>query len=112
MRTCPRGTAGDKIKEMMMQRFEKIQEAPPAKINKPLPPPDDKPKKKRGGKRYRKQKERMAVSEMHKYANRLKFGAEGEQEYAETGIGFGMLSQGIGKVRQAISKQQKVTLSK
>ena len=92
MRTCPRGTAGESIKEKMLQRYEKIQEAPPPKINKPIEPPDERPKKKRGGKRHRKDKERLAQTELRKYQNRLKFGAEGEAEYRETGIGIGMLS--------------------
>jgi len=59
----------------MLKRFDKIQEPPPPKMRKPLPAPDDKPKKRRGGKRYRKMKEKMA-SEIRKYANRLKFGEE------------------------------------
>jgi len=54
MRTCAKGTAGERIKEKMLQRFEKIQEPPPPKINKPLEPPDERPKPKRGGKRHRR----------------------------------------------------------
>jgi U4/U6 small nuclear ribonucleoprotein PRP31 len=34
------------------------QEPPPAKLPKPLPVPDSEPKKKRGGRRLRKMKER------------------------------------------------------
>lgn len=59
LRTCPNGSAGKRIKELMLQRFDKIQEAPEGKMDKPLPKPDDKPKAKRGGKRFRKMKERM-----------------------------------------------------
>lgn len=57
----------------MLKRFDKIQEPAPGKLRKPLPAPEDKPKKRRGGKRYRKMKEKMN-SEVRKYANRLKFG--------------------------------------
>ena len=48
---CHDGTLGEKIKEDMLKRFMKIQEPPPAKKIKPLPIPDEKPRKKRGGKR-------------------------------------------------------------
>ena len=49
---CPDGSLGEKIKDEMLKRFVKIQEPPPAKKVKPLPIPDEKPRKKRGGKRY------------------------------------------------------------
>jgi len=48
---CPDGSLGEKIKDEMLKRFVKIQEPPPAKKVKPLPIPDEKPRKKRGGKR-------------------------------------------------------------
>jgi hypothetical protein len=35
----------------MLERFSKIQEAAPAKKIKPLPVPDERPKRKRGGKK-------------------------------------------------------------
>jgi len=111
-RACPDGSIGREIKEKMLKRFDKIQEPPPPKMRKPLPAPDDKPKKRRGGKRYRKMKEKMA-SEIRKYANRLKFGEEAEDEFRETGHGFGMLgSAGIAKVKLKINKKTNVTLSK
>lgn len=37
------------MKDKMLKRFDKIQEPPPAKLKKPLPVPDDKPRRKRGG---------------------------------------------------------------
>lgn len=46
------GSIGEKIKDDMLKRFMKIQEPPPAKKVKPLPIPDEKPRKKRGGKRF------------------------------------------------------------
>ncbi len=44
------------------------------KLVKPLPKPVDPPKKRRGGKRVRKMKERFAVTELRKQANRTTFG--------------------------------------
>ena len=47
----PLGILGKQMKDKMLGRFDKIQEPAPAKARKPLPIPDDRPKKKRGGKR-------------------------------------------------------------
>lgn len=38
--------------------------------------PDDKPKRRRGGKRYRNMVEKMKLTEIRKYQNRMKFGPE------------------------------------
>lgn len=78
LRTCPSGSAGEKLKTLMLSRFDKIQEPPTPKTNKPLPVPDDKPKKRRGGKKFRKMKERLQLTDVRKYRNRLKFGDEEE----------------------------------
>lgn len=50
-----------------------LKEPPPVKFVKPLPKPIDPPRKKRGGKRVRKMKERYAMTELRKQANRLNF---------------------------------------
>lgn len=92
LKTSKNGSAGCRIKELMMQRFFKIQEAPQAKSLKPIPIPEEKKKTKRGGKRFRKLRERVAMTEIRKYKGRLAFGEKGEDEYRETGKGFGMLS--------------------
>lgn len=74
LRTCPSGGEGDKIREQVLERFEKIQEAGQQRLDKALPIPDEKPKKRRGGKRHRKRKEAMGMTDINKYANRMKFG--------------------------------------
>lgn len=43
------------------------------KFVKPLPKPIDPARKRRGGKRVRKMKERYAITELRKQANRLNF---------------------------------------
>lgn len=53
--------------------FYNFQEPPPVKFIKPLPKPIDPGRKKRGGKRVRKMKERYAVTELRKQANRMNF---------------------------------------
>ena len=55
-------------------KFDKWQEPPPVKSVKALPAPIDPGRKKRGGRRYRKMKERLGLTEMRKQANRMNFG--------------------------------------
>jgi len=50
-RTCPSGSIGKQMKDKMFGRFDKIQEPAPPKMRKPLPIPDYKPRKRRGGKK-------------------------------------------------------------
>lgn len=83
----------------MRDKFEKWQEAPSVKLTKALPVPLQKSRPKRGGKRYRKEKERMAVTEVAKQKSRVFFGKE-EVVDEYTGEGFGMLGQeGSGVLR-------------
>lgn len=111
-RTCPSGLIGSQLKAKLLKRFDKIQELPQAKTKKPLPVPDDKPRKKRGGKKYRNLRAKLAMTEVRKFQNRLNFGPEGEDEYRESGKGYGMLgAPGTGKVKLAV-KDTKVSLSK
>jgi U4/U6 small nuclear ribonucleoprotein PRP31 len=108
------GNTGIKFFEEVQQKIEKWQEPPPAKLHKALPAPNDKPRNKRGGKRYRKAKERFAVTDMTKQRNRMAMDKpEATDEY--TGEGFGMLGQaGTGQltVRQKDPHQLKKHLSR
>ncbi|KAH9324645.1 hypothetical protein KI387_004823, partial [Taxus chinensis] len=54
----PTGKTGRTIREEIRKKIDKWQEPPPAKQPKPLPVPDSESKKKRGGRRLRKMKER------------------------------------------------------
>ena len=45
------GSLGERYHRDIAARIEKLQEPPPAKMKKALPAPDDKPKKRRGGRR-------------------------------------------------------------
>ncbi|XP_026422408.1 U4/U6 small nuclear ribonucleoprotein Prp31 homolog isoform X2 [Papaver somniferum] len=74
IRGDPTGKTGRNLREEIRKKIEKWQEPPPAKQPKPLPVPDSEPKKKRGGRRLRKMKERYAVTDMRKLANRMQFG--------------------------------------
>lgn len=68
------GETGLRFKEEIEKKLDKLQEPPPVKFAKPLPKPIEVSKKKRGGKRVRKMKERYAMTEFRKQANRLNFG--------------------------------------
>ncbi|CAG7829993.1 unnamed protein product, partial [Allacma fusca] len=68
------GSVGKMLREEIEKKLDKMQEPPPVKSIKALPKPVDPPKKRRGGKRVRKMKERFAVTEMRKQANRITFG--------------------------------------
>nr|CAB3485369.1 unnamed protein product [Digitaria exilis] len=95
------GKAGRNLLEEIRKKIEKWQEPPPAKLPKPLPVPDSEPKKKRGGRRLRKMKERYAQTDMMKLANRMQFGIPEESSLGDgLGEGYGMLGQaGSGKLR-------------
>ncbi|XP_006652223.1 U4/U6 small nuclear ribonucleoprotein Prp31 homolog [Oryza brachyantha] len=101
IRGDPTGKAGRSLLEEIRKKIEKWQEPPPAKLPKPLPVPDFEPKKKRGGRRLRKMKERYAQTDMMKLANRMQFGVPEESSLGDgLGEGYGMLGQaGSGKLR-------------
>lgn len=75
------GEIGLKFKEDIEKKLDKLQEPPPVKFIKPLPKPIEGSKKKRGGKRVRKMKERYALTEFRKQANRMNFGDVSRIEY-------------------------------
>lgn len=104
----PMGKAGRSLLEEIRKKIEKWQEPPPAKQPKPLPVPDSEPKKKRGGRRLRKMKERYAVTDMRKLANRMQFGIPEESSLGDgLGEGYGMLGQaGSGKLRVAAGQSK------
>ncbi|KAK1260334.1 putative nucleolar protein 5-1 [Acorus gramineus] len=103
----PIGKTGRYLREEICKKIEKSQEPPPAKQPKPLPVPDSDPKKKRGGRRSRKMKERYGCTDMRKLANRMQFGVAEESSLGDgLGEGYGMLGQaGSGKLR--VSANQK-----
>jgi U4/U6 small nuclear ribonucleoprotein PRP31 len=108
VRGDPTGKAGRDLLEEIRKKIEKWQEPPPAKLPKPLPVPDSQPKKKRGGRRLRKMKERYAVTDMMKLANRMQFGVPEESSLGDgLGQGYGMLGQaGCGKLRVSAARNK------
>ncbi|PON74631.1 U4/U6 small nuclear ribonucleoprotein Prp [Trema orientale] len=108
----PSGNTGRALREEIRKKIEKWQEPPPAKQAKPLPvPTDSEPgKKRRGGRRLRKMKERYAVTDLRKLANRVQFGVPEETSLGDRiGEGYGMLGQaggGSGKLRVSVGQNK------
>ncbi|KAK9366716.1 hypothetical protein V1509DRAFT_223678 [Lipomyces kononenkoae] len=70
------GSQGLKMKLEVEEKLEKLGIPPSNKGPKALPAPDDKPSKKRGGKRIRKYKQQFAMTDLRKAQNRMKFGEQ------------------------------------
>lgn len=82
--------------------------APALKV-KAIPVPDDRPKTKRGGKRVKKQKERMATTELRKQQNRMAFGQqEVEHGFGDSVIGMGMIGKDGGGKLKAVQADKRV----
>ena len=113
----PDGSTGEQFKAQCLERLEKLTEPPPNRGVRALPAPDDKPSRKRGGRRARKAKEATAVTDLRKSQNRMIFG----KEEAEVGYGTGDGTKGLGMIgqedrgkvrREAIDQRTRAKLSK
>lgn len=93
----PDGSTGEELKASCLERLEKLTEPPPNKGQRALPAPDDKPARKRGGRRARKAKEATAMTDLRKAQNRMVFG----KEEKEVGYGTGEGTKGMGMIGQA-----------
>ena len=109
------GNIGTMYLEEIEKKIEKMQEPPPVKGTKALPAPVEAPKKKRGGRRVRKMKERFAVTELRKQQLRMNFGEIEEDEYQnDLGYTRGNIGKGGigGGIRMAqIDERTKVRVS-
>ncbi|XP_005181177.2 U4/U6 small nuclear ribonucleoprotein Prp31 [Musca domestica] len=108
------GEIGLKFKEDIEKKLDKLQEPPPVKFIKPLPKPIEGSKKKRGGKRVRKMKERYALTEFRKHANRMNFGDIEEDAYQDDlGYSRGTIGKtGAGIRLPQVDEKTKVRISK
>lgn len=113
----PSGDQGLAFADEVEKAINKLSEAPPNSGVKALPAPDDKPSRKRGGRRVRKMKEATAMTDLRKAQNRMAFG----KEEAEVGYGAGDGTKGMGMIgaqddgrvrAQQIDNRTKAKLSK
>lgn len=111
------GSIGEDLANQVKVKIDKMLEPPPVKDKKALPKPLDKASKKRGGRRARKLKERLGITELRKRQNRMNFG-ELQEDVMQTHMGF-TLGQaksetlaGGGRLRAAvIDKKTQVRMS-
>jgi U4/U6 small nuclear ribonucleoprotein PRP31 len=73
---APNGEQGLAFYDQVEKRINKLSEAAPNSGVRALPAPDEKPARKRGGRRARKAKEANAVTDLRKAQNRMVFGKE------------------------------------
>ncbi|KAF2018698.1 Nop domain-containing protein [Aaosphaeria arxii CBS 175.79] len=111
------GSLGQQLKDDCERRLDKLTEPPPNKGVRALPAPDDKPARKRGGRRARKAKEATAMTEIRKAQNRMAFGKEEKEAGYGTGdstVGMGMIgATDTGRLRaQQIDQRTRAKLSK
>eukprot|EP00088_Acartia_fossae_P068978 TRINITY_DN887_c0_g1_i10.p1 TRINITY_DN887_c0_g1~~TRINITY_DN887_c0_g1_i10.p1 ORF type:complete len:521 (+),score=164.32 TRINITY_DN887_c0_g1_i10:49-1563(+) len=110
------GHVGAEYKEDIEKKVDKFLEPPPVKAVRALKAPMDAPKKKRGGRRVRQLKERYAVTELRKQANRMAFGELADDEYqSDLGATRGNIGKGGvagGGIRMAqVDERTKVRIS-
>jgi len=111
------GSLGEDLRRQCLDRLDKLQEAPKNQGTKALAAPDDKPARKRGGRRARKAKEATAMTDLRKAQNRMAFGKEEiEVGYGvgDSTVGLGMIGQtDTGRIRaQQIDQRTRAKLSK
>lgn len=107
--TARDGSYGLRLYEELSKKLEKIQEPPPQSLDKVLPiPKEGNSKKKRGGRRARKAKERNGMTELRKMQNRLEFGKQEEEAFGyDESVGLGMInSSASGKVRAQVAEDR------
>jgi len=114
-RTVLDGSLGETYRNEVLAAIDRITESAPNRGTRALPVPDEKPSKKRGGKKARAEKNRNAYTEMRQAQNRMVFGQE-EQEvsYGDESVGMGMVGSGdANRIRSIqVDERTKAKLSK
>lgn len=107
------GAYGEKLLRKVKKDLEKYLEPKHGQEKQPLTVPDEKPKRRRGGKKYRKIKERMGLTDTRQLKNRLKFGTDFSQDVDLNGNeDRGMLGQKYAGGKLRVSKKiQKMKLT-
>ena len=110
------GSAGDDFKSQCLDRLDKLHMPAPNQGQRALPIPDDKPARKRGGRKARKAKEAVAMTDLRKAQNRMAFGQEEKEAGYGTGdgtVGMGMIGMANdGRIRGAqVDKRTRAKLS-
>lgn len=100
-RSSPNGAMGRAYHEYVQKHIDLILQPPVIKAVKPLPVPEDGPRRRRAGRRFRNIKQRMQLNDLNKAQNRVAFGVPEKEVGFELGEskGLGMLGAQFGKIR-------------
>ncbi|KAJ2558258.1 U4/U6-U5 snRNP complex subunit prp31 [Coemansia sp. RSA 1933] len=94
------GALGKRFRAELDAQVEKLLEPPPMNAVKPLPIPDEGPKRRRGGRKVRKAQEPFVMTELQKQRDRLQFGTfQDEAIIMDEMEGAGMMGHSVGRVR-------------
>lgn len=100
------GAMGRRLRGQIEHRLEKVMEPPAQNAVKALPVPDERPKKRRAGRKVQRMRGQYAMTELRKQANRMAFGKQEEEVgWGDESEGLGMLGQsgsGSGAIRSAM----------
>ncbi|KAI9472706.1 U4/U6-U5 snRNP complex subunit prp31 [Coemansia sp. RSA 989] len=98
--TASDGQVGVRFQRELSEQVAKLLEAAPLNAVKPLPVPDEGPKRRRGGRKVRKAREPFMATELQKQRDRLQFGKfQDEVVVMDELEGVGMLGQAAGRIR-------------
>ncbi|CAI5757698.1 unnamed protein product [Candida verbasci] len=115
-KSSPDGELGQKLLSEIQVKIDKLLAPPEQTPDKALPAPVEQKSKKRGGRRFRKMKERFQMSDLRKAQNKMEFGKEEDTIMDSFGkeIGLGMSKYGNnGKLGQIqISSNTSARMSK
>ena len=108
--SIPDGSQGRKWKQEILEKIAKLEEPPEIVATKALPVPVDRKAKKRGGKRYRKLKQKFEQSDLRKAQDRVVFGQREKTVTDAFGeeVGLGMLSS-LSRIPQNVNNKAKMS---
>lgn len=114
--SCPSGELGAKYLEETRAKIDKLLAPPDQVMVKALAVPKEQKLKKRGGRRFRKMKERFQMSELRKAQNKLQFGKQEDTIVdafgEEVGLGMSRQIDGISVNRNTDAKMSKAMVGR
>ncbi|GEQ70172.1 hypothetical protein JCM33374_g3848 [Metschnikowia sp. JCM 33374] len=115
-RASPDGSMGLQYRTEVQNKIDKLLAPPELTATKALPVPKEQKSKKRGGRRFRKMKERFQMSELRRAQNKMSFG---QQEQAvtdafgeEVGLGMSRQLDGISVNRNTDARMSKAMIAR
>lgn len=114
--SSPGGEIGDKYKTEVETKIDKLLTPPDLTAPKALPVPKEQKSKKRGGRRFRKMKERFQMSDLRKAQNKMEFGklelSVTDSFGEEVGLGMSRQLDGVLVNRNTDARMSKKMISR